>query len=267
MAMKQLWELTEAELRSGILTVKQCKTCGGTGRREVAKYGEEFEETCDCRVAVDTAFEGAGFPERRYDGKTLAIIPGDKEHSFDWTRLPQEQVDAIRERATYCRSFVKRGMGALLAGEVGTGKTHVAVALGKIACGYGFWVSFVSVAKFIAQLKQALGRSEDVSRCLQDLYECDLLILDDLGKELDSPFSREQLYQIAEHRFVGNRATIITSNDKYEGLNERYVRGTMSRFLGDGTTITFVGDDYRLKVERERKYKAAMADGPEFVEV
>ena len=81
--------------------------------------------------------------------------------------------------------------------------------------------------------------------------DCDLLILDDLGTELTTPFVQSALYGIVNGRIVDRRATILSTNLKLDELARRYTPQTVSRIEGEYQILPFFGEDIRrLKKER-----------------
>ena len=128
--------------------------------------------------------------------------------NFDLALAPYLSKTLLRELAT-C-AFVRRGDGVILLGPPGTGKTHLASALGHQACRKTFTVFFY---KF-HQLFSELARAEVVGaldKLLKKITHCDLLILDDFAfKKIDQQNS-EWLYHIVDTRYA-SKAMILTSN-------------------------------------------------------
>ena len=81
--------------------------------------------------------------------------------------------------------------------------------------------------------------------------DCDLLILDDLGTEMWSPFVQSALYGIVNGRILARRSTIVSTNLKLDELEKRYGPQTASRLMGEYQILPFFGADIRrLKKER-----------------
>ena len=87
----------------------------------------------------------------------------------------------------------------------------------------------------------------DVERVL----DCDLLILDDLGTEMTTPFVQSALYDIVNRRITERRATILSTNLKLDELGRRYTPQIVSRVEGEYQVLPFFGEDIR-RLRRER---------------
>ena len=84
-------------------------------------------------------------------------------------------------------------------------------------------------------------------RCLA----CDLLIVDDLGTELVTPFVQDVLYQLINSRIVSERATIINSNLDEGEIRKRYSPQIASRLCGEYRMLRFFGEDIRKIRQRQ----------------
>ena len=96
-----------------------------------------------------------------------------------------------------------------------------------------------------------LEAGETVDADVDRVLDCGLLILDDLGTEMTTPFIQSALYSIVNGRIINRRPTILSTNLKLEDLARRYTPQIVSRLEGEYQILPFFGEDIRrLKKER-----------------
>ena len=160
----------------------------------------------------------------------------------------REIIDGCRR---YAADFSESSESLLFLGATGTGKTHLSLAIARVAAEKGYSVVYGSVQPLVRCMEnEHFGRAEGNTE--EQLIDCDLLILDDLGMEFDTPFSRASLYTVLNARMQQARPTIISSNLSFDVLRERYGDQITSRLIGGMVPIVCVGKDIRQLI-RMRK--------------
>lgn len=154
-----------------------------------------------------------------------------------------------------CREYAERlrphSPSLLFYGGTGLGKTHLSLAIANAAIEKGFGVVYGSVQSFTSSFEKERFDREDEQSTAGSMKDCDLLILDDLGTELTTPFVQSALYTIVNSRITDRRASILSTNLKLEDLARRYTAQTVSRIEGEYQVLPFFGEDIRrLKKER-----------------
>ena len=166
---------------------------------------------------------------------------------------PRENMEFLCELCmNYAQKFGKFYFQNLfLTGNPGLGKTFLSACIARTVAENGFSVVYDTAVNLFAQFEeQKFGKNYEEGKAAQTetrrYLSCDLLILDDLGSELTTPFVQSALYSLVYTRLVQNKATIISSNLSMDGVRERYNGQTASRLEGEYRVLRFYGDDIRL---------------------
>ena len=195
--------------------------------------------------AVRTRLHGARFPEM----KTLA--------DFDFGAV--DGIDAAVVADLARGEWILRGECVVLAGPIGTGKTHLAIALGIEASRRLSRVAFYRTADLVQALVEARDARE-LTRLQRRLRLVSLLILDELGFV---PFDRkggELLFNLVADRHATRRSTLVTTNLAFTewpavlGGDDKLTAALIDRLAERSTILTTRGKSYRL---RKRKGEAS----------
>lgn len=150
--------------------------------------------------------------------------------------------------------FIPGGQNIILAGNPGTGKTHLAIGLGIKACLVGYKILFTTVPLLVNQLKES--RSQKVLRAFENKFEkYDLVIADELGYISFDKEGSELLFTHLSLR-AGRKSTIITTNLSFERWGEIFQDPVMTAAMIDRLThkafiVNMNGNSYRLKETKE----------------
>lgn len=180
---------------------------------------------------------------------TSARLPFEKGlEDFDFTFQPSLKKQEILELAT-CR-FLEKKTNILFIGQPGTGKTHLSVALGLQALGYGKTVLFTSVWEMIQKL-QASRADLSYQKKLEEYLRPDLLILDELGYRSMAEKTVEDFFEIVSRRYEKG-SIIITSNRSISEWDKVFIDKTLTtavvdRLMHHCQVIEIKGESYRFK--------------------
>jgi DNA replication protein DnaC len=139
------------------------------------------------------------------------------------------------------------GRGLWLMGDVGTGKTTLAMLVSKAALEAGRSVAIYSLPRLLAELRKTFDEDSDRSflELLDRLAAVDLLHVDDLGAERTSPWVIEQLYAIVNSRYEDQRSMVVTTNLQRDELIEQIGERTVSRLTEMCEELPLFGSDRR----------------------
>lgn len=178
----------------------------------------------------------AGFPYRKYlDDLKLDELPNEARSKLS----ELENLD-----------FIKHGQNIILAGNPGTGKTHLSIGLGIKACLNNFKVLFTTVPRLITQLKEC--RSDMTLRQFENRFEkYDLVICDEFGYISFDKEGAELLFSHLSLR-ASIKSTIITTNLSFDRWNEIFGDTILTAAMVDRLThkahiINMNGESYRTK--------------------
>ncbi|MGM9593662.1 MAG: ATP-binding protein [Candidatus Onthomonas sp.] len=139
-----------------------------------------------------------------------------------------------------------------LTGNPGLGKTFLSAAIARLVSEKGYSVVYDSAVNVFNRFEaQKFGRDSQAALDIDRYLTCDLMILDDLGSEMNSPLVHSSLYQLINGRILSERSTVISSNFSLDEIAHRYSPQVYSRLSGEYLTVRFFGEDIR-KQKRAR---------------
>lgn len=177
-------------------------------------------------------------------------------------KLTPEEQKSIQKAFTAAQKFAENPRGWLvLMGGYGTGKTHMAAAIGNYAHAQGMTPVFVVVPDLLDHLRATFNPNSSVSydRLFEEVRSARLLILDDLGTQSATPWAREKLYQILNFRYNAELPTVITTSSNLDEMDPRIRTRMLDKHLCE--IILFAFPSYRsgsggLDPARTRRQKS-----------
>jgi DNA replication protein DnaC len=211
------------------------------------------------RLATPCRCRGLVVGERRARGLSNAIPRKYRGVSFDRppvTEMPSATVQVVRAYLRNLDQRLEEGRGLWLYGDVGTGKTTLAMLVSTEALKRGHSVAIYSVPRLLAEIRDTYDadRGERTYAGLfQQLVTVDLLHLDDLGAEKQTDWVLEQLYSLVNERYEEERSIVVTTNlvDTAE-LEQQIGRRTVSRLTEMTDQLPLFGADLRERYDPAR---------------
>jgi DNA replication protein DnaC len=198
--------------------------------------------------------------DRRIRAAKFPVVKG--LDSFDFTAIPSLNKMLVMELAR--GEYILRRENIIALGNSGTGKSHVALALGLAACQRGMAVGFTTAAGLVHQLMEARDEKR-LMRLQAQLAAYKLLIVDELGYVPLSPTGAELLFEVFSQRYERG-SIIVTSNLPFEEWtsvfgSERLTGALLDRLTHHVHILELNGDSYRLKQSKSRRRKAPAPAG------
>ncbi len=177
--------------------------------------------------------------------------------TFEFLALPSVNKALVLELAR-CE-FLLRRENVLLLGNSGTGKTHLALALGLAACQRGYRVRFTTAAAMVHELMEAKDEKR-LLRFQKQMASYELLIVDELGFVPLSKTGAELLFEVFSQRYERG-ATLVTSNLPFQEWtevlgSERLTGALLDRLTHHVHILEMNGESYRLKQSKRKRSPA-----------
>lgn len=168
--------------------------------------------------------------------------------SFDFTAMPNLNKARVLELAQ--GHWIEQRQNAILVGDIGTGKTHLAIALAVAACRGGKRVRFFTAAGLVNELLEAQDEGR-LGKLLVTLMRQDLVVLDELGFVPFSPRGAQLLFQFCSERYLRG-SFLITTNLTFDRWGELLGDALLGGALVDRLThrcqvIEFRGQSFRFR--------------------
>lgn len=162
-----------------------------------------------------------------------------------------EDLNRFRQTVDDCKSFIRNFSSEyrnlFFYGSVGAGKSFLSNCVAKELIEAGKLVLYFSASALIDTLSAAFGKGrEEQHDTGQELYNCDLLIIDDLGTEYTNAYVVSQLFSCLNERHLRRKSTLISTNLSLEDLRNKYSERIFSRITSNYDMYKITGPDIRM---------------------
>jgi DNA replication protein DnaC len=227
-----------------------CKDCKDTGYTAAHKMCHCFKQ-----ALIDVMYDQsnvknmlkqcnfAHFNLAYYDDKTVDGVTG---------KTPRQNMeDTVAYCEQYIHQFSTNFRNLLFYGETGVGKSFLSYCIANELLAQSYSVLYLSAIDFSNIMAEAVfntrAMSTESKNTLQFIYDCDLLIVDDLGTEITNSVKSSNLFHCLDKRLQNSKSTIINTNLSPREISQTYSDRIFSRIIGNYTCFKITGEDIRKK--------------------
>lgn len=232
-------------------TCPDCKDTGYIGRKK-----------CHCFKQAEIDFVYTQSNIKR-------ILEKENFRNFSYEYYSDTEVDpstgltslaTARNAVKSCKDFIDHfltdrmpSQNLLLCGDTGTGKTFLSNCIARELLDRGYSVIYLTCFELLDILESnRFSKEPAASEKYQNIFDCDLLIIDDLGAELSNSFTNSQLFLCLNERILRQHSTIISTNLGLNQLAETYSERIFSRIASNYKMIKLFGYDIRIQKKLKR---------------
>jgi len=226
----------------------KCKKCKDTGyinnkycscfrQKLINKYYQQSNLNEILKTENFDTFNFEYYSSRPYENEELS---------------PRENIERIYAYAVnYTKNFDKINESLFFYGSSGLGKTFLSNCIAKELLDKGKVVIYQTAANLMDIIRRCRFEENSDYNELNELLECDFLIIDDLGTEPVTPYSYSELFNIINTRILNKKKMLISTNFQLNDIIQNYPERITSRILGHFTLFKFYGEDIRI----QKKFK------------
>lgn len=226
-----------------VYTCPDCRDTGFIDNRKCHCFVQASLNLLYSQSELQEALEEENFNTFRLD-----YYSDDLTDSVTGLTAYQAITRAVEESKDFIRKFDYEYQNLLFYGSTGIGKTFLTHCIAKELLEASHSVLYFSSAQlFDALADTVFSKSENAMNTLKDnIYNCDLLIIDDLGTEVVNTFVASQLFTCLDERDKHKKSTIISTNLSLHAIRDVYSERIFSRLSSKYKIIKLFGDDIRL---------------------
>lgn len=227
--------------------IYDCQDCQDTGYID--------GEKCHClkQRILNLLYEQSNL-EKLFSSKGFSALSDTYYEGEDLTRFR----NAVKSSEEFVQNFKTDYRNLFFYGTVGTGKSLLSYCTARELLRQGYSVIYFSstgLFDMLARYSFDAKAKESLYSTYDDLYNCDLVIIDDLGTEVTNSFVTSQLFACLNERYMRRKSTIISTNLTLEELRDRYSDRIFSRITSYYKLCKMSGPDIRMYQKRMENRK------------
>ena len=224
-----------ADYLEPVFSCPDCRDTGYIGR-----------EKCHClrQAEISLLYEQSGLQE---------MLANNNFSLLSYEYHTGEDLSHFEKAVETCKIFVKNFdsdyHNLFFYGTVGTGKSFLSCCVAKELMDRGCSVIYFGATGLFDLLSNTAFHTknrDERQNAYENLYQCDLLIIDDLGTELTNQFTSSQLFSLLNERHLGKKSTLISTNFTLAQLRDRYSDRIFSRITSNFEVCRLAGEDIRM---------------------
>jgi DNA replication protein DnaC len=235
----------DAEYLSVHYHCNKCKDTGFIGNVKCICYKQKLVKLHYKNSELENAIKSNNF--NNFD---LNLFSNHKlgEEKFSPRKNMENNLEYILK--DYIPNFSKISTNLLLYGNPGSGKTYLSYCVSKAILDMGYLVIYKTSDELIKNLRDIRFNNDATLESL--IFDCDLLIIDDLGAEHLNEFSITELFNVINKRILTNKKMLISTNLTLPGITKQYSERIASRLIGEFRLCKFYSEDIRIKKNLEK---------------
>lgn len=231
-----------------------CKSCGRKLFARLIPMIGEIPLMCECekerKHKEEEAYNAEKKSRRISDLKFLSgMAPLHKGMLFENFNTVKGTEKAFNEAKLYADRFSEAKKGIMFVGTTGSGKTHLACAIGNALLNEAYEVRFKRAVDLPLHIRGTYSAESEQTEAdiILPLQKCQLLIIDDLGADTDTEWKTSIWLSIIDYRINYSLPTIVTTNLNEREMLTRFDKRVSDRLLGAYHKITITAPSYRRK--------------------
>lgn len=226
--------------------VYECKDCKDTG------YIDGKKCRCFQRAIIDLLYTQSNLKnilqEENFDTFSLMYYSDNHIDPATGRSSLSNIKTAYLTACEFVDTFADGFRNLFLYGDTGVGKTFLSNCIAKELIDRAYSVIYLTAFELFDTLaKSKFEKDEAAESMCEHIFDCDLLIIDDLGTEMSNTFTVSHLFLCLNERLLRRKSTIISTNLSLEALAEIYSERIFSRITSNYTMLKLTGDDIRIK--------------------
>ena len=226
-----------------------CKDCKDTGYIGSSK--------CHClkNSIIDILYEQSNIKEvlerENFSSFSFKHFSNTVKDSATGLTALENMHEVVKTCRDYIDNFDKEYKNLYLYGATGVGKTFLTNCIAKELIDNSYSVIYVSSIRLFEILASSTFKKDNASDYVdlaENILDCDLLIIDDLGTELINSFTASSLFNCINERHLRRKSVIISTNLSLAELRANYSERVFSRIMSNYTLLKIYGDDLRVRL-------------------